>query len=189
MRVSLVRHGPTHARGLIGWSDVPADLSDRKALARLDEFLCPDGVVVSSDLRRATATADAIAGKRMRLPHEAALREIHFGAWEGQVHSQIADQKRLRAFLETPGACHAPGGESWHQFTARVHGVIDRLIAAHRGRDLHIVAHFGVVLAQLQRALALDAQTAMAYRIDPLSITQLVFTTAGWRCAYINHCP
>ena len=35
MRVSLVRHGPTHARGLIGWSDVPADVSDRKALARL----------------------------------------------------------------------------------------------------------------------------------------------------------
>ncbi|HHL22744.1 MAG TPA: histidine phosphatase family protein, partial [Aliiroseovarius sp.] len=23
-----LRHGPTHAKGLVGWSDVPADLSD-----------------------------------------------------------------------------------------------------------------------------------------------------------------
>ena len=31
-----VRHGPTHEKAFTGWRDVPADLSDSAALARLD---------------------------------------------------------------------------------------------------------------------------------------------------------
>jgi len=29
----LVRHGPTHAKAMIGWTDLPADLSDAGAIA------------------------------------------------------------------------------------------------------------------------------------------------------------
>ena len=68
-----VRHGPTHAKTLIGWTDLPADLSDQDQIARLDAWLPRDAALVSSDLRRAVATADAIGGGRMRLPHEPGL--------------------------------------------------------------------------------------------------------------------
>jgi broad specificity phosphatase PhoE len=38
-RIWLVRHGPTHAKGMVGWTDLPADLSDGAALARLNAHL------------------------------------------------------------------------------------------------------------------------------------------------------
>ncbi|MEY8841169.1 histidine phosphatase family protein, partial [Cribrihabitans sp. XS_ASV171] len=34
-RLHFVRHGPTHAKGMVGWSDLPADLSDTALLDRL----------------------------------------------------------------------------------------------------------------------------------------------------------
>ncbi len=47
-----VRHGPTHAKAMIGWTDLPADLSDTAKLARLEAMLPTGGKVVSSDLSR-----------------------------------------------------------------------------------------------------------------------------------------
>lgn len=69
-----VRHGPTHAKGMVGWRDLPADLSDQAALARLSTYLPQQALVVSSDLIRSVATADAIQGARQRLDHAG---EIH----------------------------------------------------------------------------------------------------------------
>ena len=54
-----VRHGPTHADVLAGWTDIPADLSDVSQLSRLSSFLPERAVVISSDLSRASKTADA----------------------------------------------------------------------------------------------------------------------------------
>src|SRR5690606_24710314 len=78
-RFWLVRHGPTHARGMVGWTDLPADLSDGTALARLSAHLPGEAPVISSDLSRAVATADALAAcagrsGRRRLPHDPGLR-------------------------------------------------------------------------------------------------------------------
>jgi len=39
-----IRHGPTHAKGMVGWRDIPADLSDVAGLARLEAgFAPPEG--------------------------------------------------------------------------------------------------------------------------------------------------
>jgi alpha-ribazole phosphatase len=81
-RFFWVRHGPTHARAMVGWTDLPADLSDTAQLARLSAHLPQDALVVSSDLIRAHDTATAIQGGRLRLPDDPSLREIHFGDWE-----------------------------------------------------------------------------------------------------------
>lgn len=54
-RLWLIRHGPTHAKGMVGWTDLPADLSDTAQIARLRAAL-PDAPVVSSDLLRAVQT-------------------------------------------------------------------------------------------------------------------------------------
>ena len=86
-RLWLVRHGPTHAKGMCGWTDLPADLSDGAAINRLSLAL-PDAPVVSSDLLRARATADALADGRPRLPHEPGLREMRFGDWEMRTHAE-----------------------------------------------------------------------------------------------------
>jgi broad specificity phosphatase PhoE len=170
-----VRHGPTHARGMVGWTDLPADLSDAPRLARLAAALPAAAVVVSSDLARAVATADALVGARPRLPHDPALREIHFGAWEMRTHAEIAaeDPETARAFWDSPGAVRPPGGESWADLAARVTGAVGRLAAAHPGGEVIVVAHFGAILAALAQALALAPPAVFGHRIAPLTLTEI----------------
>lgn len=190
-RLHLVRHGPTHAKTMVGWSDLPADLSDRAAVARLSAYLPGGALVISSDLIRAVDTASAVETGRTRLPHDEALREIHFGDWELRAFAEIEaeDPVRIRAYWEQPGDVRPPNGESWNEVCARVDAAIDRLIAAHTGRDLIVVAHFGVILTQVQRALRLDAEEAFGHRIDNLSVTELTHSASGWTVGRINHLP
>lgn len=190
-RLFLVRHGPTHVRAMVGWSDLPADLSDRAKLDRLATLLPDDALVVSSDLDRAVATADAIQRHRLRLPHDPALREIHFGEWELRSFREIEaqDPARARAWWENPGDVRPPGGESWNEVCARVNAAMDRLIAEHTGLNLVVVAHFGVILTQVQRALGLAADEAFGHRIDNLSVTEITRRPGGWEVARINHLP
>ncbi|MGV6850261.1 MAG: histidine phosphatase family protein [Marinibacterium sp.] len=187
----LVRHGPTHARAMVGWSDIPADLSDRAALERLNAFLPADAALVSSDLVRTMATADALQAGRTRLPHEQALREIHFGRWEMRAFAEIEaeDPELATAFWSDPGAVRAPGGESWHEMRARSDAAIDRLMAAHPDRPLVVVAHFGVILGQVERALDPAQTDIFAQRIDTLSATVLHRQADGWAVDVVNHLP
>lgn len=185
----LVRHGPTHERTMTGWRDVPADLSDRAALGRLSDYLPDAALIVSSDLRRAATTADAIAADRTRLPDDKALREIDFGAWDGLHHTQVSarDPVLSRRFWEEPGDLAAPDGESWNAVTARVARAIDGLMATHAPAHLIVVAHMGVIMSQIPRATGQTAYAAMAHRIDPLSVTDMTLTRHGWRIGRINH--
>jgi alpha-ribazole phosphatase len=187
-RLFWVRHGPTHAKTMVGWTDLPADLSDRAALARLDAFLPRDSVILSSDLSRAVVTADAICDGRQRLPHDPDLREIHFGAWENRSHDEVSADTpdHVRSFWEMPGDIRPPGGESWNDLSARVTRATDRLIAAHAGRDIVVVAHFGAILAAIQRARGCPTTEVFAHRIEPLSVTTLERGGTGWTCNAVN---
>jgi alpha-ribazole phosphatase len=185
-RFWLVRHGPTHAKTFTGWRDIPAELSDTAALQRLDTHLPPDAPVISSDLIRATATADALSRNRPRLPHDPDLREFHFGDWDGLGFAEVADRwpDLSRRYWEEPGDVAPPGGESWHEAAARVSGALDRL-AGHP--DIVVVAHFGAILTQYQRAAEITPQRALAQVIDTLSVTCLTF--APPRIILVNHHP
>lgn len=117
-RLHWVRHGPTHATVMVGWTDRPADLSDGAALARLDAALPREARLVSSDLWRARATADRLAEGRLRLPADPRLREIHFGAWEGRSFAEIeaGTPQRMRAFWQEAGPARAPGARPGTSF-------------------------------------------------------------------------
>lgn len=187
----LVRHGPTHARAMVGWSDIPADLGDTAALARLDAGLPGDAPVISSDLSRTATTADALAGARPRLPHDPDLREINFGRWEMRAFAEIEaeDPDLAAAYWSDPGSVRAPGGESWDDMRARVDPAIDRLVAAHRGGAVIVVTHFGVILGQVGRALGVPPAEVLGQRIDNLSVTVLTRTATRWRLGAVNHRP
>lgn len=190
-RLFWVRHGPTHAKAMVGWTDLPADLSDRDAIARLDAFLPRGAVILSSDLSRAVTTADALSPGRQRLPHDPDLREIHFGAWEGRRHDEVSTEApdHIRSFWETPGDIRPPGGESWNDLTARITRATDRLLARHAGQDIVVVAHFGAILAAVQRARGCTTTEVFAHRIEPLSVTTLDIGESGWDCGPVNHLP
>ena len=182
-----VRHGPTHRKEMVGWSDVPADLSDTAALARLEAYL-PQVPVVSSDLDRARATADAIQGARPRLPHVPDLREINFGAWELRSAEDLYadDPVTMRAYWDDPSDVRPPGGESFTDLARRVDPAVDSLLDA---GDVIAVAHFGVILTQLHRARGGSVKAVMAQRIENLSVTALRFDGGAWREELANHRP
>jgi broad specificity phosphatase PhoE len=190
MRLWWVRHGPTHERAFCGWRDVPADLSDTAAIARLQGWL-PQAPVVSSDLLRARQTAGAIAGARPRLPDLPGLREFHFGDWDGKLFDEVSTSHPdlSRAYWEEPGDIAPPGGESWNAAAARVDDAVRGLIAAAAGPDLIVVAHFGVILSQLAPALGQTPAEVLGQRIDNLSVTCLTLKGQVWRAGVINHRP
>ena len=171
---------------MIGWTDLPADLSDIAAITRLNAHLPVDAPVISSDLSRAIATANAL-GPRLRMPHDPDLREIHFGQWETRSFTEIEAESPalIRSFWEQPGDIRPPGGESWNDLTSRTWAALDRLTG--QAPEIIIVAHFGPILAALQRAMGLSAKDVFAHKIDNLSVTSLTLTPP--RVLSINHCP
>ncbi len=147
-------------------------------------------MIVSSDLDRACRTADALQRDRTRLPHSDAFREIHFGAWEMRSFDEISaeDPTHIRAFYETPGEIAPPDGESWNALRARVDRGVDNLLSAYTPKPVILVAHMGVILSLVQRALGVSAYQAFSHRIDPLSVTHLT-TGPVWTAKRINHHP
>lgn len=187
-----LRHGPTHEKTFVGWRDVPADLSDMAAIARLQSYLPARAALVSSDLRRATATADAVAGAgHERLPHAPALREFNFGEWDGLGFNEVTarDPELARAYWETPGSIAPPGGESWHQAARRVGAWVAAFNADGAPRHVIAVAHIGVIMTQIQQAGGLSAVAAIAHQIDNLSVTRLDWDGSSWATGVINHLP
>jgi len=159
-RVWWVRHGPTHEKAFVGWRDVPADLSDKSAIARTAAYL-PD----------------------------TALREFNFGVWDGMTFDAVAarDPVDSRLFWEEPGARKAPQGESWNDVSARVGKAVDALIAQNAAQDLVLVAHIGVIMTQIQRATGGSAYSAMSHQIANFSVTDMAFDGTGWTLGTINH--
>ena len=188
-RLWWVRHGPTHAKTFAGWRDIAADLSDHVAIARLNAHLPKAALLISSDLIRATATADALAKDRHRLPHDPTLREFNFGDWDGLGFDEVSARwpDLSRRYWEEPGHVAPPNGESWHAAEARISAAVDRLTTAHPGRDIIAVAHFGAILTQYRRAAGLTPYQALAQKIDNLSVSCLHFAQGQWSVARVNH--
>jgi broad specificity phosphatase PhoE len=184
-----IRHGPTHEKSFVGWRDVPADLSDQNLIDQVANFLPSNAVIVSSDLSRSVTTADALANGRPRLAHEPNLREFNFGDWDGKHWTEVAesDPKLSHDYWGKPGDVIAPNGESWNMAAARARPVVDRLGAAHA--SIIAVAHFGIILTQVQRALGVSAYDCLANKIDNYSVTHLSEDNDQWTVNYINRLP
>jgi probable phosphoglycerate mutase len=187
-RVFALRHGETAwnvEHRIQGQLDVPLNQRGREQAARLALALQGEGLaaVHSSDLSRATATAQAVA-EACGLPvaQDAALRERAFGRFEGESYASIearwpedALRWRRREIDFAPG-----GGETLRDFSARCVAVLTRLALAHRGEAIAVVAHGGV-LDCLYRActrVALDAPRS--WQLGNAVINRVLFNGDGF---------
>lgn len=184
-----IRHGPTHLKSLVGWSDVDVDLSNINMLQRLDNFLPNNSIIVSSDLKRCIKTADEIQGLRERLPNNRNLREFNFGDWELKKSVKIAEEypQLSKEYWTNPGDTAPPNGESWNEAAKRVNAEVDIINQKYKGRNIIAVGHFGVILTQLQRAAKIQSQSAISFQIDNLSVTHLEHLgDKHWRILGVN---
>lgn len=186
----FVRHGPTHAKGFCGHTDLPADLSDTAQIARLKAFLPTDAKILSSDLSRTRETARAIYDGQHRLPEMPAFREMHFGDWEGKNFEAVekSDPDLWRAFWENPGVAAPPNGESFDQVNARISAALNTLHKSGPKGNIIITAHFAVILAAIQLATGMPSTAAFSFKIDNYSVTRLDYLhkSNNWRVMGVN---
>ncbi len=179
-----VRHAPVPnpARRIYGQDDSSADVSDLEAIEALATALPADAVWVASPLKRALQTAAAVAsglGAHASPPPdpviEPALAEQHFGDWQGMSYDELRDKlgPAYGRVWQAPGQATPPGGESFEAVIGRVGGAIERLTQAYRGRDIVAFGHGGSIRSALAFALGLDANAALSFRIECLSITRI----------------
>jgi probable phosphoglycerate mutase len=155
-RLLLVRHGQStynaQAR-LQGQADPPLSEAGRREAELLGPALArfPEDRVVTSDLRRARATA-ALLGYPDAWP-DARWREINAGEWAGRPLSDFpsGSEPAWRG-----GSLRAPDGESWDELQARVGDAVDELVEA--GGSWLVVCHGGVVRAALSHVTGADPQ-------------------------------
>lgn len=189
----LVRHAPVSNRdGLIyGRSDPDADISDAAAMDALARSLPLGPVWVTTPLRRARQTLDALVarrGGRIEPVIEPDFVEQDFGAWEGRPSTGLwgAIPRHLWA---NPARIAPPGGETFDRVAARVGAAVDRLGARFAGRDIVVVAHAGTVRGVLAKALGGEAGRALGFSVDALSVSRFDRGGSGWRIRFVNRRP
>jgi len=154
-RVLFIRHAETEMAGrYCGHSDPDLNAQGRAQLTRLAQLLREEmlDTVYSSDLRRATSTAQAIAaGRNIPRVLRPALREIDFGDWEGLSWEEIEQldpdyaQKWVISYPHLP----APSGESFQDFERRVLAEVNHLMNCSPG-PIAVVTHGGVLRVVLR---------------------------------------
>ncbi len=182
--VYLVRHAEPEGavgRGL-GHTDVPLSASGVLAADRLARSWRGAAHLISSDLIRATRTAAAFGVEFQTDPR---LREMHFGAWDGQRFDDIAstDGERWQRFMAAFDTERAPGGERFLDMQARA---VDVLTELPSDRPTIAVCHAGVVRALLCHALGLPLRHAFRFRIDYASVTLLHKSDDRIDVCYVN---
>ncbi len=177
----LVRHGETvwNAAGRVqGSSDPELSETGREQARRLGLRLerTTFTSVVSSDLRRAVQTAQsALPGVIQTDPR---LRELDFGAWEGQTWGEVAaaDPDALAAWYANPYV-HAPtGGESYAALEKRTRGWLETLPKS--GRVL-AVTHGGPIRSLLYGLTGVPDGHTWRFDPGPASLTKVTLGEYG----------
>lgn len=179
----LVRHGSTAATGRKlfsgGLSGADPSLSDegRAQVRATADWLAAlaDSVdaLVTSPVRRAVETAQVLGERWGRRPvEEPGLAEMDFGSWEGLTFAEVRQRQpaQLDAWLGDPTA-PAGGGESFAHLAARVREARDRLLAAHRGRTVVVVAHVTPIKVLVADALGAGLDALFRMELAPASVT------------------
>jgi 2,3-bisphosphoglycerate-dependent phosphoglycerate mutase len=161
--IHLVRHGETDWNRELRWqghSDVPLNERGREQARKLADELsgAPLAAVYSSDLRRASETAQIVAD-RLSLPvqTDAALREIDVGSWEGFTLANLeARSPEAVTRWDEQGEHGWEDGESHTAMVARVREAIQSIAARHEGEEVLVVSHGGPIRALKALAAGLD---------------------------------
>ncbi|MEW6323769.1 MAG: alpha-ribazole phosphatase [Nitrospirota bacterium] len=188
-RLYLARHGETagaRPRSYTGQQDAPLSPLGLEQTRRLAEWAAAVewAAVYASDLQRAAQAARLIAVARgVPLTLTPALREKHFGRWEGltyeEAEAQFPDQ--WREWLADPPDSRPPGGETYREVEARVMGLVERLLREHAGQSVLLVAHGGVNRVILCHAMGLSLQHVFRIEQDHAALNRIDYFPDGHR--------
>lgn len=185
--VLLVRHGSTEHSlegRFSGRNGLPLDAAGRAQAAAVAGLVAtgdPVDVVLSSPLRRARETAEAIAartGAQVEIAED--LIELDFGDWEGHTFAEVerAWPAELAAWLARDDAA-PPGGESFAAVTARVQRLLPALLDTHAGKRVVAVSHVTPIKTALRLALGAPHEAIFRFHLDTASLSVVDYYTDG----------
>lgn len=168
-RLLLVRHGSTEwnkTKRAQGTADIALTDEGRHQAAAIALRLAGEHLVAvySSDLKRASDTADPIAKAHgLEVRTDPRLREIDQGEWTGLHVDEI---KRRWPDMWGPARHYStrPGGESPQQVRARALEAVKSIIEEHPEGTVAIVSHGGTIRWLSAEALGFDDRRSARIR-------------------------
>jgi broad specificity phosphatase PhoE len=192
--VYLIRHGSVvgaETGRFIGHLDVPLSPLGERQIAALARRLA--GVklaaIYASDLTRTRRSAQILAE-----PHGldavliADLREFAMGRWEGLTAQEIQrlDGAAFACWMADVAGYRFPGGESLDDLAARAWPAFERIVAAHSGGSVAVVAHGGTNRLILSRALRVGPERLLALGQDYAALSVLEHVDGAWNLHVLN---
>ncbi len=191
--IYLVRHAQSewNAAGLWqGQADPPLSVQGIEQAAELARrFPAVDVThVVTSDLRRARATAQPLASSLgAPLTVDPDLREIDVGSWSGRTRDEIEANDPGSLDLYFRGREGWTGGETYAEHSARSARAAATLASLETDEAVVAISHGGTIRALVLALLELPAEHRTKLSgIRFTSITQLARGPHGWRLVSFN---
>lgn len=170
--LDLLRHGEPVGGGRFrgGATDDPLSEQGWQQMWQAVDTHIPWHAIISSPLQRCSAFATALAQRhQLPLTLEPALRELHFGDWEGRNAEalQQSDPTALARFWSDPLTHTPPGAERLDVFQTRILQGLHRQLDRHADGHLLVIGHGGtlrmILCAVLQMPLAASIRLELPY--------------------------
>lgn len=196
-RLYLLRHAEVEAKyqrvfgGRIDMDLSPLGHEQADALARYVTRHRFDAVY-ASPMKRVQQTLAPIAKNLSKPPVIVdEFREVDFGDWTGLGWDEVFDKYKITAFqwLEQIECAGIPNGECRSTFAARVEPALRRIINEHRGQEIAIFCHGGVIRMMLSLLLDLPLSKMAHFEIEYASITQIDLKAHRAEVQFLNHAP
>jgi broad specificity phosphatase PhoE len=188
----LVRHAASRGSAtFIGQNDEPLSAAGGKQLTHLVEKLSRFRfeAVYASDLARTMQTAKEVARRlSLELKIRPALREMHFGRWQGLSWKQITEHEPRLAgrWLKNFPMQSIPGAERFTQFKRRVKQEFQTIVRANQGRCVLVVTHAGVIRVALADALGIRDKNIFRLAADPCAMNVVEYSAEGVMVRCVN---
>lgn len=180
-RLLLIRHGEVEARyqGIFG-GRIDMNLSPRgkrqaKILADYLRGKTIDAIYASPMKRVQQTLAPTLKNTGLAQTIFPGLREVDFGDWTGLNWETVRDKFNFAVHewldqLEKPGS---PNGESGKTFRARMEPCLREIVEKHRGQNVAIFCHGGVIRMLLAILIDVPLPKTNAFEVEYASITQV----------------
>lgn len=184
-RLVLVRHGATELSAehrLSGRNDLALDEAGQRQAAELAKRSFGDvAAIVSSPLRRARETADAIAAAlAVPVTVDENFAEVDFGAFEGMTFAEAraAYPDEFDAWVASPEVA-PPGGESFATLARRARRGRDAVVARHPDAAVLVVTHVSPIKLLVRAALDAPLTGIFHMHLDIASVSSLDYLGDG----------
>jgi alpha-ribazole phosphatase len=172
-----MRHGlPVGGKKLRGKTDDEISATGIAQMYQNTDGLEVD-IVLSSPLKRCSTFALAFSEKQnIKCIFDKKLEEIDFGDWDGVAYSELFNDNNSEAeqYLADPWHQTIPNGEPLNAFYKRIKDVINDILNEHKGKNILIITHAGVIRQVIADVLNIEKPNASCQQNIKINYASLV---------------